>query len=308
MLITGASSSFPRAVIADFDIASNPFGGYCTRATLRTGAMAPEEYRPPCSPSCRPERHACGLGETAGDMYALGVLILKAMTNPTAQVERTQGSRWSQPPNLVNDHPLLSSLLENLLSCDTQARRSAESVLLDPFFSGLGQLQKIFEGVEQVRHCSAQMETDLGVAWEAAAQAQERARLADTATALAMQKLDEHKLEAEQARGEVQQRFLGRIVSTPPYWRHPSTAGGFFEVQDITQENGEDMQMLLDSATDKAHGGGSKIGIGKDANGMNHRRFKVIKVERVENATCYYAYNAFRSNLPELSTDRRSES
>ena len=35
VLVSGTASVAPRAVLADFDIASNPFSGYGTRATSR---------------------------------------------------------------------------------------------------------------------------------------------------------------------------------------------------------------------------------------------------------------------------------
>lgn len=60
------------------------------------------------------------------------------------------------------------------------------------------------------------------------------------------------------------------------------------------------MQYLFDSATDMTEEGTTKVGIGRDGNGMNHSRFDVVKVERIENAKVF-AYNAFRSNLPRLA-------
>ena len=37
-------------------------------------------------------------------------------------------------------------------------------------------------------------------------------------------------------------------------------------------------------------------GMGRDAHGMNHRGFRVVKVERVEYAAAYFAYSAARAN------------
>ena len=37
-------------------------------------------------------------------------------------------------------------------------------------------------------------------------------------------------------------------------------------------------------------------GMGRDANGMNHRGFRVVKVERVEYAAACFAYSAARAN------------
>ena len=82
--------------------------------------------------------------------------------------------------------------------------------------------------------------------------------------------LDAYKFEAEKARTELQQYLYGNVCLTPSCWQHPSTAGRFLDVYDITREYIGDAQLLLDLAIDKAYCGGSKIGIGLDATGMNH--------------------------------------
>lgn len=89
------------------------------------------------------------------------------------------------------------------------------------------------------------------------------------------------------------------------YWAHHSTEGSYFELVNVTAEHLTAMQALVDFNTDKASHGGTKIGMDRDGNGMTHSGFKVVRVERVENAKAFFAYHARTATL-QVSQTRQS--
>ena len=76
-----------------------------TRATLRTSVIAPEEYRPPCNNCALTElsMQISGLGEHARDIYAFGVLTLKALLGPSVHVLHGDDD-WEPPSALIDQH------------------------------------------------------------------------------------------------------------------------------------------------------------------------------------------------------------
>lgn len=128
-------------------------------------------------------------------------------------------------------------------------------------------------------------------------QAEAAAEAAVAASREALQEANQQKLLVDQVRQDLAEQMRRAICATPPYWKYPSTDGTFLEIIDVTEELEADVQRLLDMCTDE---GGTKIGIGRDANGMTHKSFRVVKVERIENAMTYSAYHAFKSRVPLL--------
>ena len=80
-------------------------------------------------------------------VYAMGVLILNALTDPSVEATHCTNMLVHIPPSVHDRHPKLATLFTDMLCTDAGKKPSLENILLHDFFSGVALKEKATEDV-----------------------------------------------------------------------------------------------------------------------------------------------------------------